>query len=265
MSRVLGPVGIFDSGVGGLSVALAVRRLMPGVSLVYAGDSGNVPYGGHDQAFILARARSIAGFLLSRQVCAIVIACNTATAAAASGLRSELSVPVVAMEPAVKPAAAATRSGIVGVLATAGTLASARFAGLLDRFGEGVKVLTEPCPELVTLVERGEIEGPDTERRVAAHVGPLIEAGADTLILGCTHFSFLRGEIERQAGPGVTVIDTGPAVARQLRRVLGADANTATQGSGRVEVFTTGDPIMFSATSRRLWPGLPDARPLRED
>jgi len=256
------PVGIFDSGVGGLSVALAIRALMPTLDLIYVGDSGHVPYGGHDQEFILDRARLIADFLVGRDVRSIVIACNTATAAAASDLRSRLSVPVVAMEPAVKPAAAATRSGIVGVLATAGTLASARFAGLLDRFGEGVTVMTEPCQELVSLVERGQLEGPETEERVSAHVGPLIEAGADTLILGCTHFPFLRAVIERQAGPGVTVIDTGPAVARQLSRVLGADRNAVIGGSGSMETFASGDTNAFSATSRRLWPGLPEALPL---
>jgi glutamate racemase len=258
------PVGMFDSGVGGLSVALAIRRLMPDLDLIYVGDARNVPYGGHEQTFIRDRARSIADFLVIRNVSAIVIACNTATAAAASDLRCALSIPVVGMEPAVKPAAAATRSGIVGVLATAGTLASARFAGLLDRFGEGVTVLTEPCPDLVTLVEQGVLEGPETEQRVSAHVGHLIEAGADTLILGCTHFPFLRGVIERQAGPGVSVIDTGPAVARQLFRVLGDEGHGAAAGAGRIETFASGDVAIFSATSRLLWPGLPHARPLPE-
>lgn len=258
------PVGIFDSGVGGLSVAMAIRQLMPDLDLVYVGDSGNVPYGGHEQAFIRQRARRIADFLVRREVRAIVIACNTATAAAASDLRTTLSIPVVGMEPAVKPAATATRTGIVGVLATAGTLASARFAGLLDRFGEGVTVLTEPCPDLVSLVERGNLDGPDTERRVSAHVTHLIGAGADTLILGCTHFHFLRGVIERQAGPGVSVIDTGPAVARQLSRVLDNDGQGAARGEGRMEMFASGNVAAFSATSRLLWPGLPDARPLTD-
>ncbi len=259
------PVGIFDSGVGGLSVARAIRRLMPQLDLIYVGDSGHVPYGGHDLAFISGRARLIVDFLVGRDARAIVIACNTATAAAASDLRRTLSIPVVAMEPAVKPAAAATRTGIVGVLATAGTLASARFAGLLDRFGEGISVLTEPCPDLVTLVEQGELEGPETTRRIAAHVRPLVDAGADTLILGCTHFSFLRLSIEREAGPGIAVIDTGPAVARQLMRVLARDAADRSAGSGRVDIFTSGDTSAFSATSRRLWPELPPASQLPED
>lgn len=256
------PVGIFDSGVGGLSVALAIRRLMPDLQLIYVGDSGHVPYGGHEQSFIRGRARVIAGFLLDQGVRAVVIACNTATAAAAADLRSELPIPVVAMEPAVKPAAAATRSGIVGVLATAGTLASARFAGLLDRFGEGVTVLTEPCPELVTLVEQGALEGPETERLVSGHVDPLVEAGADTLILGCTHFHFLRDVIQRRAGSGVTVIDTGLAVARQLMRVLGGSNGGAVGETGWIRTFTSGDPAAFTATSRLLWPGLTEALPL---
>ena len=250
------PVGILDSGIGGLSVAAAIRQLMPMEPILYVGDSAHVPYGGKTEEYIRRRSLYLAEFLLKRGAKAIVIACNTATAAAATDLRERLSVPVIGMEPAVKPAAAATRSGIVGVLATTGTLASARFAGLLDRFGEGIQVLTEPCPELVHLVERGDLGSLQARRTVAAHVAPLVAAGADTPILGCTHFAFLRGLIEAEAGPGVTVIDTGPAVARQLQRKLRETERMAVLG-GELVIYTSGDPVRFSVVAGRLWPGAP--------
>jgi len=250
------PVGILDSGIGGLSVAAAIRELMPMEPILYVGDSAHVPYGGKTEEFIRERSRYLAEFLLKRGAKAIVIACNTATAAAATDLRERLTVPVIGMEPAVKPAAAATRSGIVGVLATTGTLSSARFAGLLDRFGEGIQVLTEPCPELVHLVERGDLDSLQARRKVAAHVAPLVAAGVDTLILGCTHFPFLRRLIEAEAGPSVTVIDTGPAVARQLQRKLRETDRMAVLG-GELVIYTSGDPVRFSAVAGRLWPGAP--------
>jgi glutamate racemase len=231
MVKTARPIGIFDSGIGGLSVAAAIREL--------------------DQ-FIRERAGALADFLVDRGARAIVIACNTATAAAAARLRERLAIPVVGMEPAVKPAAAATRSGIVGVLATAGTIASARFAGLLDRFGEGVEVLTEPCPDLVDLVERGVLTGDDAQ---------LVSAGADTLILGCTHFPFLRSLIQQEAGAEVRIIDTGAAVARELQRRLPADESAAQEEAG-IELFTSGDPERFSRIARRLWIDAPDAGPL---
>jgi glutamate racemase len=254
-----GPVGVFDSGIGGLSVAAAIRRLMPLEDIVYIGDSAHVPYGGHPDGFIRERAIHLADRLVTMGAKAIVIACNTATAAAATELRERLAVPVVAMEPAVKPAALATRSGVVGVLATAGTLASARFAGLLDRFGEGIEVLTEPCADLVELVERGETDGPEVSGAVEAHVRPLIDAGADTLILGCTHFPFLRALIEARAGPGVVVIDTEDAVARQLSRKL-SEFGLLDSGGGGLALFTSGDPERFTDVARRLWAGAPRAR-----
>jgi len=259
MVKTARPIGIFDSGIGGLSVAAAIRELLPGERLLYVGDSAHVPYGGHDDQFIRARAGALADFLVDRGARAIVIACNTATAAAAARLRDRLAIPVVGMEPAVKPAAAATRSGIVGVLATAGTLASARFAGLLDRFGEGIEVLTEPCADLVELVERGVLTGADARTRVNAHVRPLVSAGADTLILGCTHFPFLRALIQQEAGAGVRIIDTGAAVARQLQRRLPADESAADKPGG-IELFTSGDPERFSEVAKRLWKDAPDAR-----
>ena len=213
-------IGVFDSGLGGLSVLREIRALLPQEDLVYFADSAYVPYGPKPPDVVRARSRAIAGFLARIPVKAIVVACNTATALAVADLRERFDMPIVAMEPAVKPAVAATRSGVVGVLATTGTLESARFAALLERFAVGVEVVTQPCPGLVECVEAGDLDGPQVRRLIERHTAPLLEAGADTIILGCTHYPFLRPLIQAIAGPDVRLIDTGPAVAQQLARVL---------------------------------------------
>lgn len=226
-----GPIGIFDSGVGGLSVVQAIRRLLPAEELLYVADGANAPYGGRGTGFIRARALTLADFLHAQGVKALVVACNTATAAAADALRAQFPLPVVAMEPAVKLAAGATRCNVVGVLATEGTLTSARFAGLLARFASTVRVVTRPAPDLVALVERGAIDGTEAIERVGRHVEYLLHQGSDTIVLGCTHYPHLRPLIERLAGPDVAIIDTGPAVARQLRRRL-AELSLLRSGTG---------------------------------
>lgn len=239
-----------DSGVGGLSVMAAIRARLPDADLIYAGDTAWVPYGGRGEVFIRERTLALGRWLVGLGARGLVVACNTATAAGVPALRDAVALPVIGMEPAVKPAAAATRRGVVGVLATTGTLGSARFAALLDRFAEGVTVLTEPCPDLVERVERGELEGPATEAAVAAHLAPLLAAGADVVVLGCTHFPFLRPVIQRLAGPGVTLIDTGEAVARQVLRRLGP-----VEGGGGEAFHCTGDPGEFDRALAVLWPG----------
>lgn len=247
-------IGVLDSGIGGVSVLRAIRQRLPAIDLAYVADSAHVPYGGHSERFIRERSRRIAAFLIAQGAGMLVVACNTATAAAVPALRRRLGVPIVGMEPAVKPAAAATRSGVVGVLATVGTLRSARFAALLDRFGAGVTVLTEPCPGLVEAVERGELRSMRTRRMVARHLAPLLRRGADTIILGCTHYHFLRPVIEQAAGDDIVVIDTGDAVARQVQRRLadaGIEHGTA-QGNQRF--FTSGEVQPFRVTLEQLWP-----------
>ena len=249
------PIGVFDSGLGGISVLAEIRRLLPRENLVYVADSAHVPYGGHPPAFVVARAMTLSSFLIEQGAKAIVVACNTATAAAVPALRERLGVPIVGMEPAVKPAAAATRRGVIGVLATVGTLRSARFAALLERFGDGLTVVTEPCPGLVERVERGALDDPATRALVRRHLGPLLAAGADVVILGCTHYPFLRAVIEEEAGPGVTVIETGAAVARQLERRLEELGLHATRdGAGATRFFTTGSLEALDAVLPRLWP-----------
>jgi glutamate racemase len=244
-------IGVVDSGVGGLSVLKEIRALLPGVSLGYVADSAYVPYGQQDADTIVRRTDLLADFLLARGARLIVVACNTATAAAVPGLRARLPVPVVGMEPAVKPAAAATRNGTIGVLATVGTLKSARFAALLDRFAGPVRVITRPCPGWVECVEDGRLDAPETRDLVARDVTPVVAEGADTLILGCTHYPFLRPLIEACAGPGVAVVDTGRAVARQVARVWEAGGFRAS-GFGE-QFWTSGSEDRLRHALAVLW------------
>jgi len=247
-------VGVFDSGMGGLSVLREMHALLPGVDLIYVADSAHVPYGEKSPEYILARSRALTDFLVEQGVHLVTVACNTATAAAGATLRVEYSVPIVGMEPAVKPAMAATRNGKVGVLATTGTLASAKFAALLTRYQGDKTVITEPCPGWVDAVERGELSGPRIDALVARHVTPLIASGVDVLILGCTHYPFLRSIIEIVAGPNVTVIDTGAAVAKQVKAKL-QDIGFASSGGrvGAARFYTSGDPIEAAPVFHALW------------
>ncbi|MFV3372320.1 glutamate racemase [Pseudomonas sp. NY15435] len=235
------PIGVFDSGVGGLSVLHEIRARLPHESLIYLADCGHVPYGEKTPEYIRARCRAIAAFLLSRGAKALVLACNTATAAAAADLRELYpQLPIVAMEPAVKPAAEATRSGVVGVLATTGTLKSARFAALLDRFASDVRVITQPCPGLVERIELGDLNGPQTRELLQGYVAPLLAEGCDTLILGCTHYPFLRPLLRELVPADVSLVDTGAAVARQLERMLAARQLLAGGHAKKIELWTSG-------------------------
>jgi glutamate racemase len=260
-TAVHAPVGIFDSGLGGLSVLRHVRRLLPHEALIYAADSAFAPYGGKDEAAVLTRTVAMADFLVAQGVKALVIACNTATAGAIVEIRSRYpALPVVGVEPGRKPAALQTRTGTVGVLATERTLASRRFLALEAQIAEssGVRFIGQPCPGLADQVEKGELRSPATMELVRRFVGPLIAAGADTLVLGCTHYPFLAAQIEsaaREAGAAsLAIIDTGDAVARQLGKVL------AEQGLLRpplatpaaIAAWTTGSASSLSTAMRKL-------------
>ena len=214
------PVGILDSGFGGLSVARAVAELLPQENLVYAADCGFAPWGDRTDDFILERTHALVSHLLRKDVKAIVIACNTATAVCAESLRAELSMPVVGIEPAVLPGARTTRTGIIGVMATTKTLASAKYRHLKSIAPKEVRIIDCPCPGLMDCVEAGEFRTPHTMALLREYVEPLVEAGADTLVLGCTHYPFLSDAIRLTAGPGIRLIDPAPAVARQLKRRL---------------------------------------------
>jgi glutamate racemase len=217
-------IGVFDSGLGGLSVVREVLRLDSSVSLLYLGDRQWAPYGERSLAAIRGRATTVTEHLLAAGATSVVIACNTASAAALTHLRElHPHVPFVGMEPAVKPAATLTRCGVVGVLATPATFQGELYATVVDRFSHGVTVVEAPCPGWMELVEH-----PTPERVIEAHIEsslrPLLEAGADVLVLGCTHYPFLRRHIERVAGPDVAIVDPGVAVARQVLRTARPDA-----------------------------------------
>lgn len=245
-------IGVFDSGLGGISVLQEIQKRMPAASLAYIADSAWVPYGTLSQDVIQQRARALSRFLIEHGADMIVVACNTATAAAVPFLRQILPVPIVGMEPAVKPATAATRSGVVGVLATVGTLESARFAALLDQFGSNIQVLTRACPGLVEQVEAGDLDGPRTCLLVRQYVTPLVRGGADTLVLGCTHYAFLRPVVEAIAGPDVTVIDTGEAVARRVEQVSRTLGPVVPRTRG-VAFWTSAEAAALTAPLRKLW------------
>ena len=223
-------IGIFDSGAGGLSVLKEIRKALPSGHFIYYADNANCPYGEKSAEFIRERARTITQLLLDRGAQAVVVACNTATGAAIADLRATFDIPFIGMEPAVKPAALGTRSGVIGVLATAGTLKASKYLNTKGLYADGVRIEEHVGEGFVQLVERGELDGPEVERVVRASLQPLLDAGADTIVLGCTHYPFLRPVIERLAGPGIQIIDPAPAVARQLLRVLSSCSATALDG-----------------------------------
>ena len=248
------PVGVFDSGLGGLSVLREIRRLLPREDLLYVADSAHVPYGDKPERLIRERAFTLTRFLVDQGAKAIVVACNTATAAAVGQLREEFTdIPIVAMEPAVKPAVSATRSGTIGVLATVGTLSSARFAALLARHAGEARILTQPCPGLVEQVEAGELTSARTRALLEQYLRPLLAVGADTRILGCTHYPFLKPLMRELAGPNVDIIDTGPAVARQLQRVLDRHGLLRKSGRGVEQFWTSGDSQALQNAASALW------------
>lgn len=214
------PIAVFDSGVGGISVLKHIHRLLPNEHLLYVADSIHAPYGNKSATEIQARCFAIADFLIAKDAKALVVACNTATAAAIDQMRAKYRLPIIGMEPAVKPAAAASSSGIIGVLATTGTLQSAQFAALLESYGRNVEVVTQACVGLVECVERGELSHDSTRALVKQYCKPLLDQGADSIVLGCTHYPFLKPLIQEVVGKGVVLIDTGAAVANQLKSRL---------------------------------------------
>ncbi|MNG96664.1 Glutamate racemase [compost metagenome] len=254
MAERSAPIGVMDSGVGGLSVLAEIQRLLPNETLLYVADCGHVPYGEKSPDFIRQRCRRIAEFFRAQGAKAFVLACNTATVAAVADLRELYpDWPLVGMEPAVKPAAAATRSGVVGVLATTGTLQSAKFAALLDRFANDVQVVTQPCPGLVERIETGDLCSPKLRQLLWGYVEPLLAAGCDTLILGCTHYPFLRPLLAEMVPADVAIIDTGAAVARQLQRLL-ATRGLLAEGPARDAGFwTSADPQILRNILPLLW------------
>jgi glutamate racemase len=225
------PVGVFDSGLGGLSVLRAIRAALPHEPLLYLADSRYAPYGPRDDDFIADRALAIGTWLVERGAKALVVACNTATAQSAQLLRERLDVPIVGVEPGIKPAALASKTRVAGVLATASTLNSARFAALLARHGRDCRFICQPGHGLVDAIEAGDTESPALRALLARYLSPMLAQCADTLVLGCTHYPFLSDMLREIAGERLHVIDTSIAIARQLERLLDAHALRATPPS----------------------------------
>ncbi len=248
------PIGVFDSGVGGLSVLRAIRALMPEEDVIYLGDQGHVPYGPRPMAQIQQFSEAITRFLLDSGAKIIVVACNTASAAALQYLRAQFPhVPFVGMEPAVKPAAEHTQSGVVGVLATPATFQGALYASVVERFANGVVLLQHTCPGLVNQIEQGDLNGPQTRAILEDALLPMLAQGIDTVVLGCTHYPFVIPLIQEIVGENVRVIDPAPAVARQVRRVLEAKGMKRPEGgSGSVRVFTSGTVSTLQSLLPRL-------------
>ena len=235
------PIGVFDSGVGGLSVLRAIRARLPAEQVVYIGDQGHVPYGPRPLEQVQAFSEGITRFLISKGAGLIVVACNAASAAALQYLRGVFpDISFVGMEPAVKPAAEQTLSGVVGVLATPATFQGALYASVVERFAREVKVLQDTCPGLVAQIEKGDLEGPQTEAILRLALEPMLLQGIDTVVLGCTHYPFVIPLISRIVGPQVRVIDPAPAVARQVERLMHLSGPIkADAAAGRVVYYTT--------------------------
>jgi len=236
------PIGIFDSGIGGLSVARAIIERLPNESFLYFGDTAHVPYGPQPRSAIQQYSEDITGFLLSQHCKVIVVACNTATTAAITHLRTKWpDIPFLGMEPAVKPGAKSTKTGKVAVLATAGTFKSQRYSSLMERFASDVELLENPCTGLVERIEQGQTQGPELENFLLPILSPMKAAGADTFVLGCTHYPFILPVLRKMLGEEVSIIDPAPALARQLERVLEREhLLAATDAAPNYRFFTSG-------------------------
>ena len=248
------PIGVFDSGVGGLSVLRDIRKELSNEDLLYVADSSHAPYGDKESEYIEARSIAISQFLVDQPVKAIVVACNTATGAAVAKLRTRFSVPIIAMEPAVKPAVEKTKTGVVGVLATRRTVSSENFINLLTRFGANADIVVQPCPGLVEQVEAGDLLGEKTRTLLEPFVLPLLERGVDTIVLGCTHYPFLAPLIRAMVGIDVDIIDPGEAIARELRRRLENIGRLSRRDRlGTEQFWTSGSPKSAKKLISQLW------------
>ena len=229
-----------------------IRKVLPSGRFIYYADNAHCPYGEKSAAYIQDRARVITRLLLDKGAEAVVVACNTATGAAISTLRAEFDVPFIGMEPAIKPAALGTRSGVIGVLATAGTLKASKYLNTKGLYENDVRIEEHVGEGFVQLVENLQLDGPEAERVVRASLQPLLDAGADIIVLGCTHYPFLLPVIERIAGPGVQVLNPAPAVARQLLHILEERGIAEADPAPGVELLSSGDPTSLRALAATL-------------
>jgi glutamate racemase len=252
-------IGVFDSGLGGLSVLKALRQHLPTAELLYVADSGHAPYGERDDGFIAERSLAITRFLLDQGAQAMVVACNTATAAAVHSLRAQWpDLPIVGVEPGIKPAVAASHNKRVGVLATPATLSSAKFKHLMTQHGQGAELFLQPCPGLAKEIEKGQLDTPTLRALVQSFSEPLLQSGADTVVLGCTHYPFVAPLFQEALGPGVRIVDTADAVARHTARMVNQlllSAPHAPDAPGRTLLWSSADPEHLRLVARQ-WLGL---------
>lgn len=248
-------IGVFDSGVGGLTVLRALRAQLPGVPLIYVADSANAPYGDRSDAFILDRSRAISRFLIDAGARLIVVACNTATAAAIAALRAEFNVPFVGIEPGIKPALARSQNRRVGVMATPSTLRSAKFRALLHAHAAQSEPVLQACPGLADAVERGDLQAPDLLALIRQSCAPLRAAGCDTVVLGCTHYPLLAAHIQAELGPQVHLLDTAEPVARQTARLW---THGTSDAAAVPQLYTNGDVAVLRRMAALC--GLEDAQ-----
>jgi glutamate racemase len=254
LERQLAPIGLFDSGVGGLTILSALRQALPDEHYIFFGDTANCPYGTRSEANIRELSLQAGQFLMDQGVKLIVVACNTASQVALNPLRATFPVPIVGIVPAVKPAARATRRGRIGIAATNRTLQTAYLQHLVEEFASDIEVYTVGCPALVALVERGELAGPEVEKELRLSLQPLLAKDVDVIVLGCTHFPALRPSIERIAGKRVQIIDSGAAIARRTHTVLDAEGllHPSCPNKGTVQIWSSGDASAFEYVASKV-------------
>lgn len=255
------PIGFFDSGVGGISVLREARLLLPHEDFIYYADSAYCPYGIRTPGEIVARSVKICDFLVEQGCKALVVACNTASVAGLDTYRERYTIPIIGMEPAVKPATSVSKNGKVGILATSVTLAGDRFSSLLQRFQNGSDVYSQPCPGLVEIVETGEHNTPEAIELLKKYLQPLLDNDVDTIVLGCTHYPFLKDTVKNLVGSQVIVIDSGEAVAKQILRVLTVNnAEKDCLNEGKETFYTSGNAEKVREVLNKLWGNEPEVR-----
>lgn len=254
MSKAVQPIGVFDSGLGGISVLREIHRLLPQEELIYIADSGHAPYGSKSSAYITQRCLQLSEFLLEQGAKMLVVACNTATAHAIETMREQLTVPVIGIEPAVKPAARMTQTGVIGVLATQQTVNSQRLQRLIHEYAHGVKVVVQGCPGLVEHVERGDFTSTTLRALLVEYTQPLIEQGSDVLILGCTHYPFLANSLRELIGCDITILETSNAVAQHVMRLLDKhELKAHSEQQGSVSFYSSKSDPSHWQSMQLLW------------
>ncbi|MCK5813749.1 MAG: glutamate racemase [Cocleimonas sp.] len=247
-------IGVFDSGMGGLSVLREIHQLLPSENLIYIADSKHAPYGDRSAQHVQHRCQQIANFLLKKKIKTLVVACNTATAEAVDLLRKQLTIPVVGLEPAIKSGVKMSKTGVIGVLATQRTIESKRLTSLVIRHAPHTKVLAQPCPGLMEKVEANHLDCYDTRQLIKQYTVPLLEQHVDTIILGCTHYPFLNNTIQTIVGRDIKLIETGKPVARQLQRILHQwQLLNSSVSLGHIDFYNSSYLPQHKQTMQQLW------------